>query len=479
MGFNGPQYTWQRGDLSQRLDRCLCNNQWYSVFQASEVFHLQKVGSDHRPILMSTVNPKSHHKIVPFVLWQPGMSIRILRGSWKPRGIRMFHCSLVLQSSKTNVELETWKSLATLADEDLIASQDSGIGMALEKNETVYLLELYEALKNELDKVLEQEESLWHKKSRSQGIMKGDRNTKYFHASTIKRRKRNSIHMLQLEDGRRCDNQATLQSHAVNFFCKLFTSEPRQNSGSDFSGNIGVFGGDTSYQVKDFLEIGVLPDGVNRTMLVIIPEIETPEKISQFRPISLCTSSFVPGRNITDNIILAQEVIHSMSGKTGKKSWMAIKVDLEKEYDRLEWSFIEETFTEAGLPESATKMQMFFSKNCNNTLRGMIARSLGFEEVKNLGKYLGVPLLHGRVTKATYKYLPEKVEKRLAGWVDKSQSLYLAGRITLAKAVLQAIPYYAMQSTWLPKGICDSLEKLIGRFVWGFDGDTRKVSLVD
>lgn len=46
-------------------------------------------------------------------------------------------------------------------------------------------------------------------------------------------------------------------------------------------------------------------------------------------------ATFVEGHNISNNIILAQEVIHSMRRKKGKENWMAIKVDLENTYDRL------------------------------------------------------------------------------------------------------------------------------------------------
>nr|KYP56170.1 hypothetical protein KK1_002407 [Cajanus cajan] len=45
--------------------------------------------------------------------------------------------------------------------------------------------------------------------------------------------------------------------------------------------------------------------------------------------------NFVPHRQTTDNIIIAHEVIHSMRHKKGKKRWMAIKIDIEKAYDRL------------------------------------------------------------------------------------------------------------------------------------------------
>ncbi|KAL4311787.1 hypothetical protein GQ457_01G016100 [Hibiscus cannabinus] len=52
MGFSGPQFTWKRDSLSQRLDRCLCNGEWYNEFAKSKVFHLHKLGYDHRPLLL-------------------------------------------------------------------------------------------------------------------------------------------------------------------------------------------------------------------------------------------------------------------------------------------------------------------------------------------------------------------------------------------------------------------------------------------
>lgn len=62
---------------------------------------------------------------------------------------------------------------------------------------------------------------------------------------------------------------------------------------------------------------------VNR-LQVLLPDLIGPHQ-----------TSFVPGQHITENIIIAQEVVHSMRRKMGKKCFMAIKVDLEKAYDRL------------------------------------------------------------------------------------------------------------------------------------------------
>lgn len=48
----------------------------------------------------------------------------------------------------------------------------------------------------------------------------------------------------------------------------------------------------------------------------------------------------IAGRNISDNIIIVQEVIHSMRAKKKGNKWMTIKLDLEKAYDRVSWDFV-------------------------------------------------------------------------------------------------------------------------------------------
>jgi hypothetical protein len=83
--------------------------------------------------------------------------------------------------------------------------------------------------------------------------------------------------------------------------------------------------------------------------------------VSQFRPISLCNvtykiitktmvnrlkkiipqvvspyqTEFVPRRNITENIVIAQEMLHSMTKIRSRVGFFVVKVDLSKAYDRL------------------------------------------------------------------------------------------------------------------------------------------------
>lgn len=50
LGFQGLEFTWNRGSLIERLDRALCNSQWETYAPATTVYHLHKLKSDHRPL---------------------------------------------------------------------------------------------------------------------------------------------------------------------------------------------------------------------------------------------------------------------------------------------------------------------------------------------------------------------------------------------------------------------------------------------
>lgn len=125
-------------------------------------------------------------------------------------------------------------------------------------------------------------------------------------------------------------------------------------------------------EVQQFFEQGILDPDINKTNLCLIPKIEVPRSMGDFRPIALCNVSykiiskilvgrlkqhlphiisenqvaFIPGRNIIDNVLIAHEMLHSLQKrKRWSKSYMAVKTDISKAYDRLEWKFLEDTMT--------------------------------------------------------------------------------------------------------------------------------------
>ena len=78
-----------------------------------------------------------------------------------------------------------------------------------------------------------------------------------------------------------------------------------------------------------------------------------PEIISQEQ------STFVPRRLITDNVLVAFEVLHSIGRKVGgKEGLMGIKLDMSKAYDRVKWPFLEGIMRRLGFGDRWTRLVM-------------------------------------------------------------------------------------------------------------------------
>lgn len=55
--------------------------------------------------------------------------------------------------------------------------------------------------------------------------------------------------------------------------------------------------------------------------------------------ISSNQGAFLEGRWIAENALAIQEVIHKIHTHKGKHGLMALKIDLKKAYDLIEWRF--------------------------------------------------------------------------------------------------------------------------------------------
>ena len=93
-----------------------------------------------------------------------------------------------------------------------------------------------------------------------------------------------------------------------------------------------------------------------------------------------------------------------------------------------------------------------------------IKDALGVQEIKQYEKYLGLPSLVGRNKKASLLYIKERVKAKLQGW--KEQLLSQAGREILLKAVIQAIPTFAISCFKLLATLYNDIEALIRKFLW-------------
>ncbi|KAG7541952.1 Endonuclease/exonuclease/phosphatase superfamily [Arabidopsis thaliana x Arabidopsis arenosa] len=138
-------------------------------------------------------------------------------------------------------------------------------------------------------------------------------------------------------------------------------------SASFFQTNWETVGKNIILEIQGFFSSGILPKNLNATHVRLIPKIKSPRTMKDYRPIALCSvyykiiaklltkrlqpilhdlisenqSAFVPQRAISDNVLITHEALHYLhTSKAKKKCYMAVKTDMSKAYDRIEWEFI-------------------------------------------------------------------------------------------------------------------------------------------
>ncbi|CAA7021818.1 unnamed protein product [Microthlaspi erraticum] len=360
------------------------------------------------------------------------------------------------------------------------------------------------------------------------------------------------------------------------------------------------------------------PDGFSARFFQtdwLIPKIHSTRLISDCRPIALCNvfykiiskiltkrlqpilptiisknqTAFVPGRAISDNVLITHEILHYLKGsKATKYCFMAVKTDMSKAYDRLEWNFIATVLERMGfhakwinwifqcistvsyaflvngaaqgkvIPQRGIRLgdplspfifilcgevltglcnnaqvngllpgikvsresprtnhllfaddTMFFCKtkeqNCvtlatilqkygeasgqqinhqkssisfssktPQDIRDRVKLTLGIEKEGGQGKYLGLPESFGRKKKDLFSLIVDRIRQRAVSY--SSRRLSTAGKLTLIKSVLSAIPTYSMTCFKLPASLCKQIQCTLTRFWWDSTPGMQKMS---
>ncbi|GAU14707.1 hypothetical protein TSUD_203560 [Trifolium subterraneum] len=256
-------------------------------------------------------------------------------------------------------------------------------------------------------------------KSRSQWLKEGDANTKYFHSVLANCRRGNAISSLQV-GGITVEGVAPIRHAVVSHFASHFKAVNVEQPGVDsltfkrlpsaeasslikpFSleevkaavwdcdsfkspGLNGVNFGfikdfwnemqvDIMRFITEFHQNGRLTKGINATFIALIPKVESPQQLNDFRPISLAGSlykilakvlanrlrlviggvisesqtAFVRDRQILDGILIANEVVDE--ARRTKKELLLFKVDFEKAYDSVDWGYLDVVMGRMGFP---------------------------------------------------------------------------------------------------------------------------------
>ncbi|PNY15039.1 cysteine-rich receptor-like protein kinase, partial [Trifolium pratense] len=261
--------------------------------------------------------------------------------------------------------------------------------------------------------------SISWQQSRSQWLKDDDANSRYFHSILAGRRRRNVMTVIQV-DGVTLEGVAPIKqavfSHFESHFKASNVERPRVDdlqfkrlnqveSGSLIKpfteaevrsavwdcdsykspGPDGInFGfikdfwvelkGDIMRFLSEFHRNGKLTKGINSTFIALIPKVDSPQKLNDFRPISLVGSlykilakvlanrlrlvigslisesqtAFVKDRQILDGILIANEVVDE--ARKSKKELMLFKVDFEKAYDSVDWGYLDDVMGRMSFP---------------------------------------------------------------------------------------------------------------------------------
>jgi hypothetical protein len=126
----------------------------------------------------------------------------------------------------------------------------------------------------------------------------------------------------------------------------------------------------------------------------------------------------------------------------------------------------------SGQQVNLDKYSVFFGKGCLEAIRQSVKVTLQVPNETLNEKYLGMPSDVGRSLNGAFKYLRDRVWKRIQGWIE--QMLSVGGKDMLIKSIVQAIPTFSMSCFKLPRGLCIHINSLIRNFWWGSKKGKRR-----
>lgn len=344
----GGKFTWARNCAGQRrvakrLDRGVANLNWRLAFPEAYVEILCKFHSDHNSLLLRTacrtptIGPRQFRFEAAWITHLDNQNI--VQQAWDAK--RPCPIAALTQVRDDSITFNAGVFGSIRKRKAILEKRLKGVQLSLERVDSARMVYLEQELRLEYDRILCQEELHWYQRSREQWIQLGDKNTKFFHAQSIIRRKRNKIHGLQLPNGIWCTNDVTLREEARSYFQQLFCSNSPPITSNTLTENIdipqlsreatycllepvtrievtkalnqmhahaykapgpdgfqGIFfkqywhivGDDVTRLVANAFTTDNFDPVIAETLIVLIPKVDCPKNFKEFRPISLCNT---------------------------------------------------------------------------------------------------------------------------------------------------------------------------------------------
>ncbi|XP_021736509.1 uncharacterized protein LOC110703057 [Chenopodium quinoa] len=573
LGYKGQWWTWERGRtvrtrVRERLDRFIVSSTWARIFPRASVEHLLKYFSDHAPIVLRLV-PKARKRrkldesceAEVKKVWQAANEHDVIGKLGQDR-VSAESCERSVELENRLDDLQRKHEAYWFLRSRVLEVRDG------DKNTSYYHHKASQRRKRNTIEGLYDSDGVWQEDDELFENIVSGLYTNLFTSTNPTNEQTDKVLQHVKPIILDSNNAALLRPYTKEeVYDALKQMHPCKAPGPDGMHAIfyqkfwHIVGDDVYHFVSNILR-GVSPlNHVNKTNISLIPKVKSPTSMSEFRPISLCNvlyklvskvivlrlksilpnvvtenqSAFVPGRLITDNALIALELFHTMKNRSqSRKGSIALKLDMSKAYDRVEWGFLRKLLltmdafshmlhnkvhqgelhgvkasrsgpaishllfaddsllfaratrqecevivdilnryeVASGLKINFEKSEVSFSRGVSTEQQEELMGILKMRTVDRHSKYLGIPTIVGRSKKAIFGALLDRIWKKLQGWKEKLLSR--VGKEILLKSVIQAIPTYLMGVYKFPSSVIQSIRSAMAKFFWG-SGARRKI----
>ncbi|GJW75105.1 hypothetical protein Tco_0134475 [Tanacetum coccineum] len=390
VGMSGLKFTWNKSlgrtdVLLKKLDRVMCSGAFLEKFVNSYALFLPFVASDHAPAVIE----------IPVILGA------------KPRPFKF-----------ANFLADKGEFLPIVKKLERVQSMmvDDSFNLVLREKETECLRAYKDAMRDEESMVKQ-----IAKGKRFSGQHVGAQFVKHFQSVLGEAKLVNPISYpcllfvkrLSLEDAEFMVRPMSKDEIKSVFFAMNDEKAPGPNGflSNFFKAACSVIGDEVCTAISDFFKNGRLLKEVNATIIALVPKSKSPQKVSDFRPISCCNviykaitkiianrikgylgmlvdechNAFIPMRQISNNVLLSQELVRNYHRNCGP-SKVAFKIDIHKAYDSVEWSFMKHCLVHFGFHNDMITWIMsclsspMFSVNVNGYSHGFFKGMRGLRQ---------------------------------------------------------------------------------------------------
>ncbi|XP_027170927.1 uncharacterized protein LOC113770609 [Coffea eugenioides] len=400
VGFSGSSFTWcnnrqGRARIWKRLDRLLINGECSDLPASVAVFHLARHPFDHAPLKISFAS-RLDNKPHPFRflnVWTSNASLLdVIRTACQRecQGSPMKILCTKLLSTRRAIQEWNKHTFGNIFDASREAETDmrrAEARLEIEGSDDAQVKLHWSQAR--LNNALSVEEHYWEQKRRTQGVIHrikdangvwlesdediANKAVRYF-SDIFSEPASNAQDLLQViptcvpaEESARLEADPTMEKvkRVILAMDGESAAGPDGFTSRFFSFAWEVIGPDVFNAILSFFCGVVIPRFFTSTSIILIPKGPNPQDFSKFRLISLCTffnkvlskiladrlasllpclvspqqTSFVKGRNITENYLLAQELVSGIR-KASRGGNVALKLDMSKAYDRVSWLFL-------------------------------------------------------------------------------------------------------------------------------------------